>query len=42
MLMPKISTINLEDIAQLDKNIIKLPSINEHRHGNNSRQGMIK
>ena len=39
---PKISTIILEENIILDKHIVKLPSINDYRHTNNSRQGMIK
>lgn len=38
----KISTINFEEAVVLDKTIVKLPSIHENRHVNNSRQGMIK
>lgn len=40
--LPKISTITLEENGVLDKSIVKLPSLYDHRHTNNSRQGMIK
>ena len=38
----KIATINFDEMTVFDKNIVKLPSIHDHRQLNNSRQGMIK
>jgi hypothetical protein len=40
--LPKIATINFDEMGVFDKNVVKLPSIHEHRQVNNSRQGMIK
>ena len=39
----KISTINFQEMGIFDKNIVKLPSINDHKRAvNQSRQGIIK